>query len=161
MATGVLAIRTTVWDGLSDVQRTWLNRVSGHLTIGVPALWDGQGQTQWYVWSDSRWTMTQWALWACVLENIDDIPPGYQIPMIQDEEGNDVAPNYDAMRVDVIGFAEDPGRQSALVYPEDVPGLADSDQPWVPIFAANGVQPTQARFFQEFPQGWSPVGVTP
>jgi hypothetical protein len=152
-----LGVRKTAWQNLSARDREMVRAIGVVLDLGVPAEWAQPDDTRWYLFCDTRFRLVDLAYFGALAAHLDDIPPGYQIPMVDilDGDGNKIGEFIDRpqLRSDAKTFLD-----AYVVWPVTVPD--DDPNPWQTVLDAQGT-PAAMQMADHPPAGWEPVEVTP
>ena len=151
----VLGIRKNSWQGLSDRNKTIVRSLGILLSLGTPAEYKTPLNVRWFVFSDWRFKAEAIAYFGCVIANLSDIPSGYKIPQIKDDDGNDLGLDRSQLRSDVVAWCSNPARTNPYVDPADITH-ADGGNVWQDILDAQGT-PKAVRMADSIPASWSAV----
>jgi hypothetical protein len=123
-----IALSKTHIDQLDDVRKNAVSQMTPSLFLGDPVLMEDENGKQWYTFSDSRWSLMQVAMLACIGLNIDALK-GYDSAYVDDETGE--ITDHDALHAEAVAALQDPGLvDPTMTLPEDVePSDPDADRP--------------------------------
>jgi hypothetical protein len=134
-----IAVRKSTYDGLNATQKAVVRWTMRRLQLGEAALYVNASAVQQYVFDDSRIDLDDVAVIGCVGANLALLANQQNLP-----EGPE-------LRQQVRDFVA-----SRIVWPADIPGLADAADPYQAVLTAQGA-PGSVRAGAGIPAGWSPV----
>ena len=151
-----LAIRKTTLNKLSTRNRTILRWLSGLLSLGKPAQFKAPGGAVWFIFDDWRFKAKVIAYLGCVLANLSEIPAGYTLPVLDDEDGNPTTVvDRPRLRRDIRTFCESPSRGNLLVLPKDIT-FTEGGNFWQELLDAQNT-PGAVRMASGVPDDWAAV----
>jgi hypothetical protein len=155
----VLAIRKTAWNNLSVRDREIIRAIGSSLNLGTPAEWIQPPNTRWFLFSDTRFSLGEIAYFGCVAANLNDIPAGYQLPVIDilDDQGVKIGEYVDRRQVrqDAKNFCENVA-STPVVWPVTIPdGTANV---WQYVLDVQGT-PAAMQMGDHPPASWHPLEV--
>lgn len=164
-----LGIRQTTWQALSVRDRTIFRFVGEVLALGVPAQFRDGASDIWFVFDDHRFEPRHVAYFGCLAANVNEIPAGYVVPMVDilDRNGNPTGEqepeNRPKLIQDIKQFCENPARTNPLVLPADVVFPENDSNPWQTLLDAQGT-PATMKMGSGVPANWtpySPIAMSP
>ena len=134
----VIAVRQSAWAALNATQKAVVRWTMRQLRLGEPAVYLN-GTIPWLICDDARIDLDDLAVFGCVAANLS---------LLADQQN---LPEGDALRQQVRDFVA-----SRIVWPANIPGLADSADPWQAVLTAQGA-PASVRAAAGVPSGWTVV----
>ena len=138
---GTLGISITAWQGLSTRDKDIFKFCFDVLSLGEPAIYLDPTSKRWAVFAHWDWEPLHVAILGCLAGNINNIPAGYTIPLI------DGHIDRAALKDDIITFCESHG----LVEPNA------SMETWQDVLDAQGAPTAAIRMADAVPDSWTPV----
>ena len=151
-----LAIRKTTFQGLSVRDRTILRWLGDFLALGSPAEYESSSAARWFIFDDWRFEPKVIAYLGCVLANLSEIPSGYTLPLLDDEDGNPTTVvDRPQLRSDIRTFCESGARGNLLVLPKDIT-FTEGGNFWQEILDAQNT-PAAVQMASGVPDDWTAV----
>jgi len=123
-----LALRKSEIDKLDEPHKNGVSEMDPTLMLGAPVVYEDESGKEWYCFSDSRWSLPQIAMLACIALNIDALK-GYDSPYVDNETGE--VTDRDALHQEALAMLQDPDvADPTLTLPENVaPSDAEATRP--------------------------------
>ena len=138
MRPGTLGISVTAWQGLSARDKQIFKFCFEILVLGIPTFYLDQTSKRWATFSHWDWKPLHIAILGVLAGNVNDISPGYEIPM----DGYEI--DRQQLASDIITFAE----SHDLVPPDQ------SMETWQDVLDAQGAPRAAILMGDVIPPSW-------
>ena len=113
-----ITLSKTHIDKLDDTRKNAVSQIQPDLLLGDPVLYEDDTGKQWYAFSDSRWSLMQIAMLACIALNVEALK-GYDSQYVDNETGEVL--DQDALHQEGLAMLQDPDvADPTLTLPENV-----------------------------------------
>ena len=137
-----LGIRQSAWNNATDFKRRVVRLIADRLGLGEPAKYKQPNGNTWFVFDDTRFSLTDAAYLATLLRRLSEITP--------QQEANLSTKTDAELRVIIRNQMDDVVLPGAIDYSEG--------DPWTVTFSANGA-PASVNMASSVPAGWTPEEV--
>lgn len=136
---GTLGISITAWQGLIPRDKQIFKFMFEALVLGEHVIYEDPITKQWAVFAHWDWVPMHVAILGVLAANVNDIPPGYEIPM----DGDEI--DRQQLASDIVTFAE--GHD--LVPPDQ------SMETWQDVLDAQGAPSAVIKMSDAIPPSWT------
>lgn len=137
---GALAVSVVAWQGLIARDKLIFRYCFNLLALGEHAVYVDPLSKEWAVFIHWDWQPLQVAMLGVLAGNVNEIPPGYEIPMVNGHI------DRAELRSDIVTFCENHG----LVIPN--PSMTT----WTDVLDAQGAPPAAIKMADAIPETWAP-----